>query len=82
MFLSLKRICSVSRLNRLAFADGARHPDVGEEVHFEAIRRAVSLARLASAAGLVEAESAWFVATHFRFGHLARTEAANLDRKP
>ena len=52
----------------LAFADGARHPDVGEEVHLQPIG-AVAFARFAAAAGDVEAESARLVAATLRLGH-------------
>ena len=59
-----------------ALADRARHPDVGEEVHLQPVR-AVALARLAAAAGLVEAEPARLVAAHLRLGQL-REQGADL----
>ena len=52
-----------------SLAHRASDPDVGQEVHFQPIG-AVALAGLATAAWLVEAESARLVAAHFRFGHL------------
>ena len=51
-----------------ALADGARDPDVGQEIHLQPIG-AVAFARLAAAAGLVEAESPRLVAANLRFGH-------------
>ena len=54
----------------LALADRAGDPDVGQEVHLEAVR-AVALAGLAPAAGDVEAEPARLVAAGLRLGQLA-----------
>ena len=58
-------------LEPLAFADRAGHPHIGEEVHFEP-RRAVALARLAAAAGTVEAEPRRRIAAHLRVGHAGK----------
>ena len=57
-----------------ALADGARHPDVGEEIHLQPIG-AVALARLAAAARLVEAEAARLVAANLRLGQLGEQSA-------
>ena len=59
-----------------ALANRARHPDIGEEIHFQPIG-AVALARLAAAPRLVEAKAARLVAAHLRFGQLGK-EGADL----
>src|SRR5581483_2478694 len=59
-----------------AFADGTGHPDIGEEVHVEAIG-AIAFARLTAAAGLVEAEAARLIAADLRLGQLGE-QSANL----
>ena len=63
-------------IEAMAVADGARDPDVGQEIHFEAVR-AVAFARFAAAALHVEAEPARLVAAALRFGQL-RVEAADV----
>ena len=63
-------------IEAMAVADGAGDPDVGEEIHFEAIR-AVAFAGFAAAALHVEAEPARLVAAALRFGKL-RVEVANV----
>ena len=60
----------------MALADRAGHPDVGEEVHLQPVR-AVALARLAAAAGVVEAEPARLVAADLRLAALGE-EGADL----
>ena len=60
----------------LPLADRAGHPDVGQEVHLQAVG-AVTLAGLAPAAGNVEAEPARLVAPGAGLGQL-RVEVANL----
>ena len=63
-------------IEAVAVADGARDPDVGQEIHFEAVR-AVAFARFAAAALHVEAEAARFVAAALGFGEL-RVEVADV----
>jgi hypothetical protein len=58
-----------------ALAHRAGHPDVGEKIHFQPIRT-VALAGLATAAGLVETESARLIAADLRVRH-AGVERAN-----
>ncbi len=58
----------------VALAHGARHPDVGEEIHLQPVG-AVALARFAAAARLVEAEPARLVAAHLRLGQLGEQVA-------
>ena len=60
----------------LALADRAGDPDVGQEVHLQAVG-AVTLAGLAAAAGNVEAEPARLVAPDAGLGQL-RVEIADL----
>ena len=60
----------------LALANRAGHPDVGEEVHLQAVR-AVAVAGLAPAPRDVEAEPARRVAARLRLGKL-REQVANL----
>ena len=57
-----------------ALAHGAGHPDVGEEIHLQAVG-AVALARLAAAARLVEAESARLVAADLGLRQLREQRA-------
>ncbi len=76
MLFPLNRTCRVSRLNRFPCADRAGDPDVGEEVHLQAVR-AVALAGLAPAAGDVEAEPARRVAPGLGLGKLG-VEVADL----
>ena len=68
--LDLQRLAVVA----MSFADRAGHPDVGQEVHLQAIR-AVSFARLAAAAFDVETESSRLVAAPFRLGQLGEQVA-------
>ena len=63
-------------IEAVAVADGARDPDVGQEIHFEPVR-AVAVARFAAAALHVEAEPARLVAAALRLGQL-RVEAADV----
>ena len=56
----------------LAVADVALDPDVGEEVHLDLLL-AVALARLATAARLVEAEATRLIAAHFRLRQLGES---------
>ncbi len=63
-------------IEAVAFADRAGDPDVGQKIHFEAVR-AVAFARFAAAALHVEAEPARLVAAAFRFGQL-RVEVADV----
>ena len=62
-------------IEAVAFAHRTRHPHVGEEVHLQPIRP-VPLARLAAAAGLVEAEAPRLVPADLRLRHL-RIEVAD-----
>src|SRR5262249_8468607 len=57
------------RIVALAAAHIAIDPDIGEEVHLDLLL-AISLARLAAAAGLVEAEALRLPAAHARLGKL------------
>ena len=74
-------VADFERLAReaMSLADGARHPDVGEKIHLEPVR-AASLARLAAAAGDVEAETARLEAAHFRFGQLGEQIADQVEQ--
>ena len=60
----------------MALAHRAGDPDVGQEIHLQPVR-AVALARLAAAAGDVEAEPARLVAAALRLGQL-REQVADL----
>src|SRR5436190_2174904 len=55
-------------------ANGAGDPDIGEEVHLQAIGT-VALAGLATASGLVEAEAARLVTADLRLGQLGEQRA-------
>ena len=75
------RLAFEADLQRLAIeamplANRASDPDVGQKIHLQPVR-AVSLARLAAAAGDVEAESARLVAAGLRLGQLG-VQIANL----
>ena len=75
------RLALEPHLQRLAieampFADGAGHPHVGQKIHLQPVR-AVPFARLAAAAGHVEAEPARLVAAALRLGQL-RVQVADL----
>ena len=61
-----------------ALTDVARHPDVGEEVHLDLLLP-VAFARLAAAAGYVEAETLGLVAAHARLGQLGEELANQIE---
>ena len=63
----------------MPLADGARHPDVGEKIHFEPVR-AAPFARLAAAPRDVEAESPRLEAPHLRFGQLREQVADQVEQ--
>src|ERR1700676_825414 len=61
-----------------AVADVALDPDVGQEVHLDLLL-AVALARLAAAAGLVEAEAARMIAADLGLGKLSEKLANEIE---
>ena len=67
------------RVVALAFADLARHVDVGQEVHLD-LDDAVALTGLAAAALDVEREAARPVAAHLRIGHEREQLADEIER--
>ena len=67
--LSLYLTCNVSRLKRLPLANRARHPDVGQKVHFQFVGT-ISFASLAATAFHIEAESARREPAQFGLRHL------------
>ncbi len=63
-------------IEAVALAHGARDPHVGQKIHLQPVR-AVAFARLAAAAGDIEAEPARLVAAALRFGEL-RVQVADV----
>ena len=72
--MALERHAERVAVEPLPPADGAFDPDVGEEIHFELLR-AVPLARLAAAAGDVEAEPARLKPLGARFRQIGEKPA-------
>ena len=70
----VNRLAAILHLQRfvvetLPAADRARHPNIGEEVHFQFVR-AIAFARFATPTGPVETESPGLIPAHLRLGHL------------